>query len=257
MTTHAALDAARTLPFCYDCGKGFGADFPSNSDHLPPSTVFDDLDREPVLILSAHPACNGGYSPQDQLIGQLVGLLHRRRLDPEQNKLDLREVAADDGQVRAILYGAPLQAIIRRWVRGFHAALYREHLPERKGSFKTIPPLTAVAGTRTTISPCRPEPITLPLESALRQARTQGELDRIEIRNGKCRYHCVWVPWTATEWCCVYQLDLYNWSDLGDPRLPPTNCVGMYRAVGAEPPRGAATITSAPASADSAGDVGT
>jgi hypothetical protein len=247
MASHGSLGSARTLRFCYLCGKAFGSSADRNADHVPPSTVFDDLDREPVLILSTHPDCNGAYSPQDQQIGQLVGMLHRRRFPAGQRKLAIHEIEGDDGEIRALLYGTSLPATIRRWVRGFHAALYREYLPEREGSFKTFPPLTAVDGTGTTVSP-RPQELIAPrLESALRQARAQGQLDRIEIRNGKCRYQCVWAPWTATEWCCVYQLDLYNWSDLGDPRLPQTNCVGIYRAVGAEPPRGAATISGVPA----------
>ena len=193
-----------------------------------------------MLILSTHPDCNGAYAPQDQQIGQLVGMLHRRRFPAGQRKLAIHEIGGDDGEIRALLSGTPLPAIIRRWVRGFHAALYREYLPEREDSFITIPPLTAAVG-----SAPRPQPQIAPrLTSVLRQARRLRKIDTIQIRNGTCRYQCVWAPWSGSEWGCVYQLDLYNWSDLGDPRLPSTRCMGFYRAVGSNPPSGAATMES-------------
>jgi hypothetical protein len=241
LNSHSTLDTARTLPFCYLCGNPFeGND--RDRDHVPPSTVFDDLDQEPVLILSTHPGCNRDESQQDQQIGQLVGMLHRRRLPPGQTKIEMREVEEDDGQIRVVVPGIPLAAIIRRWVRGFHAALYGEYLPEREESFVTIPPLPAGVGSGASFRQSPQPPIVSQLTTVLQEARRRRQIDTIRLRNDTCRYDCVWTPWSGAEWRCVYGLDLYDCCDMGDRRLPRTPCVGFYRAVGTNPPVNSATL---------------
>ena len=46
------------------------------------------------------------------------------------------------------------------------------------------------------------------------------------------------------EWICIYCLDLYNWTKLGDTRhFPARGCVGYYRRDHQGVPRGAATAT--------------
>ena len=62
-------------------------------------------------------------------------------------------------------------------------------------------------------------------------------MDRIVSRNGKCRYNCVWTQEDGGgRWLCIYRLDLYNWSEIGDiNNYERRECVGAY----IQPDRGA------------------
>jgi hypothetical protein len=120
------------------------------------------------------------------------------------------------------------RAIIHRWIRGFHAALYSEYLPEDT-PFSTCPPVPEAEPTANgpkirSVMEAVPEFV-----KELKRNRATGTLDRIVCRNSKCRYECVWSQADNGTWMCIYGLDLYQWIDLGDTtNFEPRGCVGSY-----------------------------
>jgi hypothetical protein len=163
----------------------------------------------------------------DQTIGQLVGLLHNRAPNPEHLRMQLIAGTGADGQPVVGAGGFDLRAIIRRWVFGFHAALYAEFLSAGE-RFMTFPPL-AEGDPNTGRLDDTPE-IVPELVRAIRYNRGLDKVDRVVTRNGKCVYECVWLESDAPgRWFCAFALDVYGWVELGDTeRFGRRGCVGMY-----------------------------
>lgn len=197
---------------------------------MPPNAIFDKADRDFPLILPTHRKCNGDRSAEDQVIGQLVGILHRKQPNPKHNKLKVKVGFFEDGAPAVAIEGLDLRAIIRRWVRGFHAALYREFLPDDAGLFMTSPPLPEGkpqqdGGQFMPVAAAVPEFV-----KELKRNRATNTLDRVLCRNGKCRYESVWAQADNGKWICIYGLDLYGWISLGDTAtFEARGCVGAYR----------------------------
>lgn len=231
------------LPFCYLCGNGFGRAEKPNRDHLPPSGLFAVVDRDFPLILPTHRTCNVKQSPHDQVIGQLVGVIHGRRPDPKHKKFRVSTGRFENGSPALAVGGLDFSAIIRRWIRGFHAALYSEYLPEN-APFLTCPPLPEAEPTADS-QKIRPVMEAIPeFVKELKRNRATGTLDRIVCRNSKCRYECVWSQADSGTWICIYGLDLYQWIDLGDTtNFEPRGCVGSYIRSGGGIPAGATRTT--------------
>jgi hypothetical protein len=199
-----------------------------NRDHLPPSTLFAKADHTPPLILQTHRRCNEDRSHEDQAIGQLVGVLHGQRVNPAHNKLWMSRGQFDDGSQTVAVRDLNIKEIIRRWVRGFHAALYHEYL-SANALFVTFPPFPEGrrTGNQVTFVPI-PEVFPKFVEE-IKRNRAAKNLDQIVCCNGKCRYECVWTQTDDHRWLCIYCLDLYGWAKLGDiHHLPERGCVGGY-----------------------------
>ena len=242
LTTHHTLQVASRLPFCYLCGEEFNPSDHVDRDHVPPSGLFAKTDRAPPLILRTHRRCNARRAPEDQAIGQLVGVLHGRRVNRRNNKVRVRLGEAPNGTRILAVTDIDVREAIRRWVRGFHAALYREYLPP-DSVFATHPPLPEGARVGTDVR-VLPVPAVVPrFVEALRRNRAVGSVDRIVCRNGRCRYECAWNQADDGRWICIYGLDLYNWSDLGDQRQMPRGCVGCYLRPSGGVPANASTGT--------------
>jgi hypothetical protein len=214
LATQKAMRAVKQLPFCYLCGERLTD--PRNDDHIPPSSIFLRGDRDFPLILPTHVRCNSDRSLEDQVIGQLIGFLHGKAPHGPQNKLWIKGGRFKDGTPGIAVQGLDLRAIIRRWIRGFHAALYREFLPD--GLFLTSPPLPEW-------KPLEDDGQVVPVSDVvphfveeLKRNRATNTLDRIRCRNAKCRYDCVWIQADRGAWLCIYGLDLYDWIKLGDTR---------------------------------------
>jgi hypothetical protein len=230
LSTHKAFQVVRrNLSFCYLCGQPLNNAEQTNRDHVPPSGLFAVEDREPSLILPTHYRCNRERSGEDQVIAQLVGVLPGRRVNDAHNKLRVAVGQFEDGNSFAVLSDIDIRQIIRRWIRGFHAALYDEFLPG-DAVFATYPPLPEGRrdGDKITFVAI-PEAYSKFVDE-LKRNRLVQNLDRIVSRNGKCRYECVWSQSDDSHWNCIYGLDIYNWIDLGDIKnFPARGCVGLYR----------------------------
>jgi hypothetical protein len=178
LTTHKALQRIQKLSFCYFCSRELSSQEAINRDHVPPSGLFAFADWDLPLILPTHAACNFSQSQDDQVIGQLVGLLHGRSPNPMHNKLNISLVQLEGGSPTAALAGMDIRATIRRWIRAFHAALYGEPLPET-AMFSTYPPVPEVKPERQAVKPL-PIPEVFPdFVEALKRNRTTKTLDRI------------------------------------------------------------------------------
>ena len=243
LDTQKAMRDVQRLSFCYLCGGNFDRTEKSNPDHVPPSGLFAVADRDFPLILPTHRKCNESQSANDQVVGQLVGVIHGRRPNPKHKKLRVSLGRFEDGAPAIAVGGLNLRSIIWRWIRGFHAALYREYLPE-SARFLTCPPLPeaefAAGGPKfMPIQEVIPEFV-----KELKRNQATGNLDRIVCRNEKCRYECVWSQADDGTWICVYGLDLYEWINLGDTSaFEPRGCVGSYLRSGGGVPVGATCTT--------------
>jgi hypothetical protein len=236
LTTHLTFQDTSRLPFCYLCGQSFGSSDDTNRDHVPPSGLFARADRAIPLVHRTHRRCNELRSPEDQAIGQLVGVLHGRRVNRAHDKLRIRVGRFPDGHRVAAVTGLDIREAIRRWVRGFHAALYREYL-SLDAVFATYPPLPEGRPAGDHVEYGRIPDVLPKLVEELKRNRAVENLDRVVCRNGKCRYECVWSQADDGRWMCIYGLDLYNWKKLGDGSQPARGCVGCYlRPAGGIPP---------------------
>jgi len=222
------LRVIQKLPFCYLCAREFRPGEVKNRDHVPPSSLFAVKDRDFPLILPTHDKCNHRQSAADELIGQVVGVLHGRPLAENARQPRLAAGSFEDGSFGYGALGLDLSGIIWRWVRAFHAALYRS--PIGRCSFSVFPPFPEGREVGGTIEPV-PVPEVIPLlVREVRRNRTTGTLDSVVCRRGRCRYECVWTQADAGQWFCVWALDLYGWSELGDvTHFERRGCVGTYR----------------------------
>lgn len=231
--TQKDLRVARGLDFCYLCGERLEASSKRSPDHVPPRAIFAKEDRDPPLILPTHHKCNQKRSGEDELIGQLVAVLHGKY--PPEDQLKLRLLLFDSGPTRsprAGLHDIPLVSIIYRWVRGFHAALYGQYLPDAGGYIYT--PFPVHIKKDGVFKPLDDDPGRHELTATFKQHRKLGRLDQVACYNGKCDYRCTWMEFDDGRPFCLFGLRLYNWEELGDPTMPPKRgCLGWYFA---EPP---------------------
>ena len=230
MTEHDLKKCWR-LPFCYLCGLPFAAGQAKNRDHVPPSSIFRKDDQVQPLILPTHRECNAENSPHDEQIGQLIGVMHGKYPGPKTLKLKVGTVNIEGSDVPAVVIkNLNLRPIILRWLKGFHATLYGQHLPSCGGY----------------IHPPFPESDDLPGRSeqsirlyveTIKQNRVSKTIDTIVCRNGKCRYECFWSHTDDGRPMCVFALDIYGWSRLGDVHhYPLRSCVGFYMPSSGIPP---------------------
>ena len=227
LTSQAEFQTARKQEFCYLCERVFKPGEVRNRDHVPTSALFAVADSQPALILPTHRACNHRRSAEDEVIGQLVGVLHGRPIAEHGRKPKLLPGRFADGSSGV---GTSLQVnpIIFRWVRGFHAALYNEPLGPSK--YKIFSPLPEMR-----ITEKHAEPVPIPDEiphfvDHLKRNRLTRTMDVVVCRNDRCLYESVWIQADNGRSFCIWGLDIYGWKELGDiNHFEPRGCVGMYQ----------------------------
>lgn len=239
LSVHKDFQNVRKLTFCYLCGRDFGADDVVDGDHVPPSCVFNARDRVNVLKLTTHRKCNGAFSVEDKKAGQLIAL--RRR----ENTSSARDDALKFGHYPGLgvaLENLNVDAAIWRWIKGFHAALYRQPLVGDEYSIQTPFPRADKNNGLVTVRPIRQQHL-LTVES-IKRNRASGNLDAIIANNGKLRFECVWcLADDQVSWFCMFALDIYDWKDLGSHSnaIPARGCAGVYLLPDKTAPEGAAT----------------
>ena len=176
--TQKAMRDVRKLAFCYLCGATFNQTEKRNRDHVPPSGLFAVADHDFPLILPTHRNCNAKQSADDQAVGQLVSIIHGRMPLPEHNKLRVSVGRFEDGSPSLAVRGLNLQSIIWRWIRGFHAALYREYLPENARFLNCAPlPEAELSAGKPKFLPVG---VAIPkFVEEIKRNRATGTLDRI------------------------------------------------------------------------------
>lgn len=228
ITTRSEARALLRLPFCYLCGKAIAGASALDHDHVPPKSIFAKADRDFPLKLPTHKECNGGESSSDEVIGQLVSLLHGRVPTAQNRKLQVEMHRTGDGRYLAGFHGLDVETTIFRWVRGFHAALYREPLAASCRRAVHLP-LPRAERTPAGVFAERIRDQQRRIVELIKRNRAAETLDRVQANNDKLRYECVWEFADDGTPICVFALNLYDWIQLGDIRhFPARGCVGFY-----------------------------
>jgi hypothetical protein len=230
LDTQRTLREIRNLPFCYLCGQPFGQNDTTNRDHIPPAGLFAKADHNFPLILRAHKHCNSDQGPTDEKIGQLVGLKHGRIPSQKRRRLNLRYARAGrNGPKLGVLQGFHVEGAIQRWIRGFHAALYRVPLPPNTNFAIQAPfPSGQVESGKLMVDELKQQHFLF--VEAIKRNRAAHNLDGICCNNRKLRYECVWEQFDNNgPWFCIFAVNLYDWVDLGDiNNFPLRGCTGSY-----------------------------
>ena len=245
ITSQRDLREVRDLPFCHVCGLSLSAHDDFNHDHVPPQTCFDKSDRNPPLKLRTHIACNNENKLNDEKVGELIAAQRNKTVDPTQTRLRI-ELMHDTrtGRQYAGFENLDVSGAIRRWVGGFHAALYRQPLIPGTPFQVTAPlPHAKVIGQDVVIQPIPPQHAAF--VQTLKLNRAAGNLDLVSTSNGKLRYETVWAQEDkGSRWFCIFALNLYDWIGLGDTRnFEPRGCVGSYMLHSADVPLAASRVT--------------
>jgi hypothetical protein len=235
------LRRVRDLPFCHACARYFTPIDRTNRDHVPAQACFDKPDRTPPLKLKAHVSCNNDHKLNDEKVGELVAIQRHKSMSST-NRLRVAQFnEARTGRTLGAVHNLDLIGCVRRWVGGFHAALYLEPL-KPDAFFQITPPLPHAAISE----PRMVEPIPAHLSKfvhTLKLNRAARSVDRIVTNNGKMRYECVWAQDDRKNWLCIWAMDLYGWVGLGDRRFGPRGCTGAYLLDTGKPPPGATRAT--------------
>jgi len=235
LSTPKHFRTVQDLPFCYVCGKDFAPGDSWDRDHVPAKKAFHVRHRDPPLWLPTHETCNNDHSETDKKVAQLIGLRWGKvTSDP---RLEITWY----GPGRAAITNLNIEAVVLRWVRAYHAALYREPLVLGSFHHAVITPFPTAPRTSIvpTIRPILPEHEAF--VQTVKEQRVLRNLDSIVSNKGKLVYECVWTRFDASDrWLCVFALDFYNWKDLGRiPGQPMRGCAGYYSLSGRVPPEAA------------------
>ena len=244
MTTQMAFREVQSLPFCYVCARNFVPADNKDRDHIPAQAVSDKHDLTPTLWLPTHKSCNAGHAVLDQKIGQLVALKRHQVPTKRDRQLRFRMFQPDVGAVENL----DIRSVVWRWVRGFHAALYREPLPTTWFFSALQTPFPSM--TPTTSGP-KIDPLPrqhLAFVETIKVQRAKLDLDTIKSNNGKLTYDCVWSQADiGGSWLCIFALNLYDWKDLGvTPGQLARGCAGFYQLPSGLPPPGGTRAVATP-----------
>jgi hypothetical protein len=246
----AARMAWRRSAVCYLCGEPLPIldleetpirrnDPTINDDHVPPETLFAPADRANFpLLLRTHATCNGGESSNDQKMAELFRLIWNPKTEDDLQVLAL-EWESDSTERATASYwrGDDLPAIVFRWIRGFHHALYGEHLPLNTKRATLLPFLEMKPE-----GAVRPHQQYFDFARHIQRQRALDSLDQIIAYNGRLQYQCVWFTDGACS-TCIYALDVNGWSVFsGGPAGSYRSAVGCY--VTRSIPLGATTLSS-------------
>jgi hypothetical protein len=222
------------LGFCFLCGSSFcnqSEELKKTLDHLPPQAVFATSDKDFPLQVPAHWKCNHDWSKKDEIVAELIAVVHGKKKTPKKSHLEFG-LASDamTGDIIAGVGGLNIERHVIRWVRGFHAALYREFLPDQ-GSTNfcvSLPTPRLLSGPKAASLMQNLQRNHLTFVEVIKKNRMAERLDRIHSNNGKFTYECVWAKADDGTECCVFAIQLYDWQLLGPTNRPRTSCVGMY-----------------------------
>lgn len=229
LTTPAQLRGVLRLPFCYLCGKPFVQGDEKSKDHVPPKACFAMGDRNVPLQLPTHRVCNGIHNLLDEKIGQVVSLKHGRVPPVRNRKLEFQFFPPlGKKDVAGAVTNVDIKGAIRRWIRGFHAALYQQPILEGTNyAIETPFPTARLTPSGPEFDPLRPQHALF--VETLKVNRAARNIDCIQSNNQKMTYECVWAQSDTGPWICIFGLDLYAWKDLGDVRnFSGRGCAGSY-----------------------------
>jgi len=226
LKVHKDFQNVRYLPFCYLCGRELQDGEVKDGDHVPPKAAFNARDREPALKLQTHRACNGAFSVEDKKVAQLIAL---RRWEGPSSARDTALKFARYPGIGIGIMNLNVDDAVWRWIRGFHAALYRQPLITELRAIVTPLPRSTLQYGVAKVHPLRPQHALA--VSVVKHNRVAGSLDQIVANNRQLRYECAWCESDkGAQWFCMFALDIYDWKDLGSHtgEIPARGCTGIY-----------------------------
>lgn len=245
LATQREAREVRDLPFCYICGNIFEEGDSINYDHVPPESIFDKPDRNFPLKLAIHEIqCHRPMNLDDEILGQLVALIHGKQPSEKNDKLKIDIYQrSDTKKVMASFSQRNLEFLLRRWLSGFHTALYREPLDANtRFAIQTPFPSGTLMNGHFVEDPIKKQHYKF--VECIKRNRSVNNLDYIESNNGKLRYECVWNQLSDNSWACVFALDLYGWKVLGDVNnFQARGCAGLYSLPSGKAPANACLAT--------------
>src|SRR5713101_6557271 len=223
ITTQKQAREVQLLDFCFLCGGSFSdqsRDLRKTFDHLPQQAIFVASDKNFPLKVPAHWICNNDWSKKDEIVGELIAVLHGTKKAPKKSGLELGlSTDAITGDTIAGVSGSNLnlERHVIRWVRGFHAALYREFLPDQGPTnfCVSLPTPRLLSGPQAVPLMRNLLRNHVSFVEILKKNRLAGRLDRIHCNNGKFTYECVWTRADEGKECCVFAIKLYDSERLG------------------------------------------
>lgn len=245
ITSHKQFQEVGKLPFCYVCTSTFVIGEAADRDHIPPQACFAKADRNVPLVLRTHVQCNHDHNANDELVGQLISRKHGHSPAARARRLNVEVIPSpNQGEFLAAFDNLDFGNVIRRWIRGFHAALYREPLPANC-RFDVSSPIPVAIITEAKIEPRPIRPQDLRFVEIIKINRAARNLDQIVSNNGKLQYDSVWAQMDDDgPWFCVFALNLYDWKDLGDSRhFSSRGCIGFYVLPSGKSPVNATLVT--------------
>ncbi len=211
------------------CGEPFSAQKENHPDHVPPKAIFAQEDRNIPLKVASHFECNNPQSKSDEVIGQLIAVIHGKRPRLENARLNHRTFVVQNNNKPILAFlNTDLKGQIWRWVRGFHAALYGEFLPlDTNRNIHPPFPCGKMQTDGVTIEKIQDQQYHF--VEIIKKNRLAHHIDNIMCNNGKCVYECVWVQMDNGSWICIFALNIYDWIKLADKHFSARGCVGFYQ----------------------------
>ena len=234
--------ACRAVRFCYLCGKPLPArDSPGRSklvrtEHVIPSKLLGDQPADPAerwpVTLEVHVECDDRYKGRGD---DLAKLLHRISAYPEQRwpeRKHVKRLGLNLLRIRSPLGGHSLPAFGNAqkalsapwsWVRGIHAALYREYLAVNS-RHTVLPPVPAFDASAGPTALLKAEELSVGIRTIVGYAVSKGRVDSLSAWGGQVSYQCMWfTSWDengAGVWQCVWQIVLPGVSTWSRSVLP-------------------------------------
>jgi len=243
ITSQKDVQRLQDLPFCYLCGKPLLPNGKTNRDHVPPRSIFVKGDRGQPLILPTHTSCNGERNLSDDRVRHVFDIKRPDRAAPDQISKVLGGAGIhrqDGGEPMYAMTNVDLRGEVERCLRAFHAALYRTPWPlGTRHKFETPFPEGVPDGNVSVEKPFDKN-LHAQFVGEIRLNRATGNLDVVEVYEGKVRYECVWVRADDGRWICVFALDIDGWRSLADStNFVGRGCAGCYLLPGGSRPTGA------------------
>lgn len=231
LSTQQDFRILQRLPFCYLCGEPQAphhGDANWLRDRLPPKVIFDKTDRTPPLKLPCHETCRN-KSVLDSAAKVLTSIFMGEKSQVESFESGAKPDPPEKGLQATDLSEPLLKREIIRWIRGFHAALYRSFLDSNLVNWTVYLPLRVEHNSD--VRARAPDLLgqRRVFLDLIEKNRSVRRLDQIVCYNEYCTYECVWVRPNRGRWFCVWSVDVYGYYLCGAGQAEiPRACVGTY-----------------------------
>lgn len=236
-------DARQTIAFCYLCGK----DLPPRGEpgrrkqligeHVIPRTLLGNAPESQAeawaVVLDVHRACEESTKQRADHWLKLLQDMHVKPASEWAKPGHVRDmpirpsllIHPQTGTAVTTFTGlGDLFAGVWRWIRGLHAALYREFLLPDVWHF-SYPPVPACSSQESGPTIEDTETQSHLIRSSIGLAESLGKWDGITAWGGAARYRCTWWQCAALKgkpnWICFWTLSfprLEEWSRQVLPR---------------------------------------